>query len=762
VTTPYVLDTFTASSPPQSLSVHTSDSGATLAAMAGQTLGGTINPSGEVIGISTADATYQVYDVTTLYDNCVALTFAYVNGATAGKVGCITNAVSSGAMVVLYFQLSNCQLQMYGVNANGSTFTPVQNFTPSANLATGTYTLILSRYGPAIAGYLLNVSGQWYNPTSNAFQANKVAVLQCSNVGDQVAGLPGFVLQTISSMTDPVFVTGFKAGANVFLPPDLGCSFVGNTVNGQIAVINLLGIEGGYLPVTVELEISPNGTTGWTPATVLAGYGTSGVIVPDTPFPVTGLSASTTYYFRAIATDANSNQTTSAVISATTPASATVTAPTLGTPTLTEWTYGTTPVDTGGNPLQLHSGTMIWSWRYFMYFGCGTYTTSTIGDINPPTQTIVYGSLDLINWTQLSGGGYLSGSPAWGNVINSITYDAMNRPKIIEDGVDGFYYGSQMVSVSNSSYSWFQVTLQSSTPWSPYTYVARWASPNLGSDGAIFTDFDGSRWGVMDGAGFAAIPEGWGSIGTIGPYGSTIWEGPFAYRKGRYVGIVSSAESDFSPPNQTGVYTFGTPGSQQATVPLYPTATMFPTADPPAPTEYYAYQQYSFLRALTGQWLYLMDLYTNTSGLAPMNYGVLPVTSWSNDLPIIDYVGTCVPQAGYLTISGPTSGTVGHATAALSAALPFAMTDTITWASTDTAATFSTPTSGTLVSGSGAFTGLPTYTPGTVGAATITATSTQGYPLLAPIAFTAAASTGGPFPFFLDPSMSGGLWDGGL
>src|SRR6202034_2136798 len=100
-------------------------------------------------------------------------------------------------------------------------------------------------------------SGQYYSPTSNAFQASKVAVLECSSIGTTLtaAGNPGFVLQTVSSMTDPVFVTGFKAGANIFLPVDIGCSFSSD----RLQVINLLGIEGGYLPVTVELQQSPHG-----------------------------------------------------------------------------------------------------------------------------------------------------------------------------------------------------------------------------------------------------------------------------------------------------------------------------------------------------------------------------------------------------------------------------------------------------------------------------------------------------------------------
>ncbi len=233
----------------------------------------------------------------------------------------------------------------------------------------------------------------------------------------------------------------------------------------------------------------------------------------------------------------------------------------------------------------------------------------------------------------------------------------MNRPKIIEDPTDGLYYG---MCSCNSGGAYTTLALSASVPWGPYTYCGTLATG--GSDQNIYVDYDGSRWEIVDGVNWAAVPVGWGSAGTPTNTGNGN-EGVAAFRSGNLLYIIANPPSSYLPSGATAAQSYL---SQILAPNVITNATIFTTAGQllaaPAgapnpwgwsggtgidPAHTYTTQCCCVFVTTTGQYIFMADRWLGSGiGIGTNTYVWLPLTFDGSGNPQIPFVSSFVPSVG--------------------------------------------------------------------------------------------------------------------
>lgn len=650
---------------------RTSDSGATYANATGQALVQMPITSNSPYSATNGSDAYAVASASLGINDPVAMLVTYNGSATGNHCGLLYRVQGSGAGYMVRFN-NQCQLALYVIPSGGAIGGATAVFRPASAFSTGQYLIVAAPWYSTHDLYCIQQStGFYFNPSTGSFQATPVPMVSVGDVTTLAGGQCGINQSYGSAASQPIAINQVSGGPVIFLPADLGCSLSADRLN----VLTCLSARGGAVPISYALQRK----------TGAGAYATIASVTPGTPFVDAGVSASTTYDYQVVATDANSNTVTSGVVAATTTATQSITpyTPTVPASPITAWTNGTLPLDTTGAAGNWHDFAGFWDPLYGQYFGVGQ---QIIGS-NLPTAFYAYFSSDLMNWTPGANNPIITVTQLNNDTSGGgTTWFSMTRPAIVQHPTDGHYYcGFRALNQAGNVLYLF--IYKASAPMGPYSYVAGPILPpgNVSSgDQKLFKDYDGSIWWFTSAQPAvallnAAMTAFTGNSNTASPF---TFEGCAPYRYNRSVGNPASYPTLWAwNPNQlilfgsTVQYTSNGSGISNATATIWPNASMFTTpaaaiaapagAGPPTfadgyggsgnpysggtatgidPVATYAGQVCSTLVTASGQYILMMDRH-DASGSAASTVVWLPMTFNTQGLPTVPFVASFVPAA---------------------------------------------------------------------------------------------------------------------
>ena len=136
---------------------------------------------------------------------------------------------------------------------------------------------------------------------------------------------------------------------------------------------------------------------------------------------------------------------------------------------------GTNPLDTQGNPTQLHNGSIWFEPDYNLWFAVTCVATSASNSLLGVITVVGYASPDCLNWS-------LQGT-AYTNVVNGNTYGEYQLTHTIRNPTDGLWYNVIQGTTGGVTQA---VVQNSTTPWGPFSYVG--TLPIASTDNNLYLD----------------------------------------------------------------------------------------------------------------------------------------------------------------------------------------------------------------------------------------------------------------------------------
>lgn len=756
-----------------------------------ETVSSTASPFASTSGTSS----YALYSTALAKNDPVQMVFVYNGSPTHGVMGLLQRIQSNGSGYKAAFNATNSAMLLQTISSGGSLATVGASVTVTGLASGVTYTWTYCPWYTLHELYLTRSTDGFYFNGAN-WVAAKRPVLAVTDQTTTGAGQAGFEIGAASGDANAPQIISVQGGPALLMPPELA---IKQTSDTMVVFGSLSSQGGtGTKTYTLQRGTSSSGpfsnVTATTPgqAGIVAGldFWDATVAVSTTYYYRLRCADSNgvTSYSTVI------SATTLAAISWSPPS---LTAPSSPLTTWTSGILPP-DVNGNPIILRAWSITYEPRSNLYYLVGASFVVISSTpyGGYN---DIWMYASPDAMNWTPVGSlgiggnGGAGSGKPE----VNGTAYNSMGYPDLWAHPTDGsfllFFAAVDSAGTDNYFFSYRSTT----GPAGTYGYVGGpfQASGYTGGKmdlGGTFKEYDGTFWVYVSyqnvsmqgaiqewNAGLASLASAVYSPDVSG----FAHEGLAPWRSDRFVYVHCSFETGYSWNANECEVRAGSSSLTTYTIPstsIYTTATElvatpagtggslpggdhggpFPngynvttTGSPPRyssgagigidPAVAYSTQAYRVMVTATGQVIALTNRFDATGTTASVPYalvicgnggaGTTPLSSPGQ--VTIPFAANFVPQAGPITLTGPSTATVGT---------PITLTFTPFGPITDTASPVLSGVTGnfgsapTWVFSSSAKT--VSFTPTSAGTATIGATSNQGYPI---VSLTVTVSSGG-------------------